>query len=94
MLENALGHNGTSWNTITYQDTAYASHMTPTPSGMQSYRNRGGTMTPHNEAGKHDYAEAVLLPGDPLRAQWIAETFLKDARQVNGIRNCLGFTGT
>ena len=51
-------------------------------------------MTPHNEAGKHDYAEAVLLPGDPLRAQWIAETFLEDARQVNGIRNCLGFTGT
>lgn len=51
-------------------------------------------MTPHNEAKEGDYAEAVLLPGDPLRAKWIAETFLKDARQVNGVRNCLGYTGT
>ena len=49
--------------------------------------------TPHNSAQKGDYAEAVLLPGDPLRAKWIAETFLSDARQVNGVRNCLGFTG-
>lgn len=51
-------------------------------------------MTPHMEAKQGDYAEAVLLPGDPLRAKWIAETFLNDARQVNGVRNCLGFTGT
>lgn len=51
-------------------------------------------MTPHNEAKPGDYAEAVLLPGDPLRAKWIAETFLADARQVNGVRNCLGFTGS
>jgi purine-nucleoside phosphorylase len=51
-------------------------------------------MTPHNEAKPGDYAEAVLLPGDPLRAKWIAETFFADARQVNGVRNCLGFTGT
>lgn len=50
-------------------------------------------MTPHNLARPGDYAEAVLLPGDPLRAKWIAETFLADARQVNGVRNCLGFTG-
>lgn len=50
-------------------------------------------MTPHNQAKPADYAEAVLLPGDPLRAKWIAETFLADARQVNGVRNCLGFTG-
>ena len=50
--------------------------------------------TPHNSAQKGDYAEAVLLPGDPLRSKWIAETFLKDARQVNAVRNCLGFTGT
>ena len=50
--------------------------------------------TPHNEARPGDYAEAVLLPGDPLRAKWIAETFLDNARQVNGVRNCLGFTGT
>ena len=51
-------------------------------------------MTPHNEAKPGDYAQAVLLPGDPLRAKWIAENFLADARQVNGVRNCLGFTGT
>jgi purine-nucleoside phosphorylase len=51
-------------------------------------------MTPHNEAKPGDYAEAVLLPGDPLRAKWIAETFFENPRQVNGVRNCLGFTGT
>jgi len=51
-------------------------------------------MTPHLEAKLGDYAQTVLLPGDPLRAKWIAETFLDDARQVNGIRNCLGFTGS
>jgi purine-nucleoside phosphorylase len=50
-------------------------------------------MTPHLEAAAGDYAEAVLLPGDPLRAQWIAETFLDDVRCVNRIRGCLGFTG-
>lgn len=50
-------------------------------------------MTPHNEAEKGDYAEVVLLPGDPLRAKWIAENFLEGPRQVNGVRNCLGFTG-
>ena len=51
-------------------------------------------MTPHNHAKPGDYAQAVLLPGDPLRAKWIAETFLADVRQVNSVRNCLGFTGT
>lgn len=51
-------------------------------------------MTPHNEAQPGDYAETVLLPGDPLRAKWIAETFFEDARQVNAVRNALGFTGT
>ena len=51
-------------------------------------------MTPHNEAKKGDYADTVLLPGDPLRAKWIAENFFDDARQVNGVRNCLGYTGT
>jgi len=51
-------------------------------------------MTPHNHAQPGDYAEAVLLPGDPLRAKWIAETFLSDAKLVNSVRNCLGFTGT
>ncbi len=51
-------------------------------------------MTPHNHAKPGDYAEGVLLPGDPLRAKWVAENFLENARQVNGVRNCLGFTGT
>lgn len=51
-------------------------------------------MTPHNNAKPGDYAEAVLLPGDPLRAKWIAQTFLEDAKEVNSVRNCLGFTGT
>lgn len=51
-------------------------------------------MTPHINAAKGDYAETVLLPGDPLRAKWIAETFLSDVRQVNTVRNMLGFTGT
>lgn len=51
-------------------------------------------MTPHNHAKPGDYAESVLLPGDPLRAKWVAENFLENARQVNGVRNCLGFTGT
>ena len=51
-------------------------------------------MTPHIEANKGDYAETVLLPGDPLRAKWIAETFFDNPAQVNGVRNCLGYTGT
>jgi purine-nucleoside phosphorylase len=51
-------------------------------------------MTPHNHAKPGDYAESVLLPGDPLRAKWVAENFLSDARQVNSVRNCLGYTGT
>nr|WP_314256638.1 purine-nucleoside phosphorylase [uncultured Devosia sp.] len=51
-------------------------------------------MTPHNHAKPGDYAEAILLPGDPLRAKWVAETFLTDAKLVNSVRNCLGYTGT
>src|SRR2546421_177338 len=47
----------------------------------------------HLRAEAGDYAEACLLPGDPLRAKYIAETFLEDARQVNSERSLLGFTG-
>jgi len=47
----------------------------------------------HLRAETGDYAEACLLPGDPLRAKYIAETFLEDARQVNSERGMLGFTG-
>ncbi|MDX6532457.1 MAG: purine-nucleoside phosphorylase [Gaiellales bacterium] len=48
----------------------------------------------HLRAEPGDYAPAVLLPGDPLRAKRVAEEFLDDARQVNGERGMLGFTGT
>ena len=51
-------------------------------------------MTPHNSAKAGDYADSVLLPGDPLRARWIAENFFEDAVEVNAVRNCLGYTGT
>ncbi len=49
--------------------------------------------TPHIAAEKGDFAEAILLPGDPLRAQFIAENFLTGARRVTSVRNMLGFTG-
>ncbi len=49
--------------------------------------------TPHNEAKENDFAKTVLMPGDPLRAKFIAEHFLSDVRQVNGIRNMLAYTG-
>jgi DeoD family purine-nucleoside phosphorylase len=48
----------------------------------------------HLRAESGDYADACLLPGDPLRARYIAETFLEDARQVNEERGMLGYTGT
>lgn len=50
--------------------------------------------TPHNAARKGDIAESILLPGDPLRAKVIADTFLEDAVQFNSVRNMFGFTGT
>src|SRR5689334_23729377 len=48
----------------------------------------------HLRAEQGDYADAVLLPGDPLRAKYIADTYLDDAKQVNSERGLLGFTGT
>lgn len=51
-------------------------------------------MTIHIGAEKGDIAETVLIPGDPLRAKWAAETFLQDAVCVNQVRGMLGFTGT
>lgn len=50
-------------------------------------------MTPHNEAKKEEIASTVLMPGDPLRAKYIAENFLEDIKVVNTIRNMLGYTG-
>ena len=50
--------------------------------------------TPHINAEMGDFADVVLMPGDPLRAKHIAETFLEDVREVNNVRGMLGFTGT
>ena len=50
--------------------------------------------TPHNEAKKGDIAKTVLMPGDPLRAKYLAETYLEDVVQFNAVRNMFGYTGT
>ena len=50
--------------------------------------------TPHIEAEKDDIAKVVLMPGDPLRAKFIAETFLENYKLVNSVRNMLAYTGT
>ncbi len=50
--------------------------------------------TPHIEAGPNDFAKTVLMPGDPLRAKFIAENFLDDAKCVTRVRNMFGYTGT
>ena len=52
------------------------------------------TPTPHNEAKLGDFAKTVLMPGDPLRAKFIAENFLEDAKFVNNVRGIHGYTGT
>ncbi|MBQ3603892.1 MAG: purine-nucleoside phosphorylase [Clostridia bacterium] len=49
--------------------------------------------TPHINAVPADFAKTVLMPGDPLRAKYIAETYLENIKQVNSVRNMLGFTG-
>lgn len=51
-------------------------------------------MTPHNSAKKGDIAKVCLMPGDPLRAKWIAETYLTDPVCFNQTRGMLGFTGS
>jgi purine-nucleoside phosphorylase len=51
-------------------------------------------MTPHISAAPGDFAEVVLMPGDPLRAKNIADRFLQDARQVTAVRNVYGYTGS
>ncbi|MBR3606236.1 MAG: purine-nucleoside phosphorylase [Lachnospiraceae bacterium] len=50
--------------------------------------------TPHISAKAGDFAKTVLMPGDPLRAKYIAETYLENPRLVTGVRNVLGYTGT
>ncbi|MBR5502791.1 MAG: purine-nucleoside phosphorylase [Oscillospiraceae bacterium] len=50
--------------------------------------------TPHNTAKLGDFAKTVLMPGDPLRAKYVADNFLEDVREVNRIRGMLAYTGT
>ncbi len=50
--------------------------------------------TPHNTAEKGDFAKTVLMPGDPLRAKFIAETYLENPKLVNNVRGIQGYTGT
>ncbi|MBQ4652233.1 MAG: purine nucleoside phosphorylase DeoD-type, partial [Oscillospiraceae bacterium] len=50
--------------------------------------------TPHISAAAGDFAKTVLMPGDPLRAKFIAETFLENPRLVNNVRGVQGYTGT
>lgn len=57
--------------------------------GLEHYKNG----TPHNAAKSGEIAPFVLMPGDPLRAKHVAETYLEKARQFSGVRNMLGFTG-
>ena len=52
------------------------------------------TPTAHNSAKAGDFAKTVLMPGDPLRAKYIAETYLENLRQVTAVRNMFGYTGT
>lgn len=49
--------------------------------------------TPHNQAEIGEIAQTVLMPGDPLRAKFLAETYLEDVKQFNAVRNMLGYTG-
>ncbi len=50
--------------------------------------------TPHNEGSPEDFAKTVLMPGDPLRAKFVSETYLENPRLVNNIRGIQGWTGT
>ena len=54
----------------------------------------GFMSTPHISAKKGEIADRILLPGDPLRAKWIADNYLADVTQFNAVRNMFGFTGT
>lgn len=56
--------------------------------------SREQIMSIHINAKKGEIAETILLPGDPLRAKYIAETFLEDVTQYNEVRNMFGYTGT
>jgi len=57
-------------------------------------KHSASTPTPQNEAKLGDFAKTVLMPGDPLRSKFIAETFITDAKLVNNVRGIQGYTGT
>lgn len=61
---------------------------------INSIEMRISMSTPHNEAAKGSIAKTVLMPGDPLRARFIAENFLENAVCFNTVRNMFGYTGT
>ena len=63
-------------------------------SGVEIGLRVGSMSTPHISASKGDIAERILLPRDPLRAKWIADTYLQDVKQYNAVRNMFGYTGT
>lgn len=50
--------------------------------------------TPHNEAKLEEIAKTVIMPGDPLRAKYIADNFLENVKLVNSVRGMLTYTGT
>lgn len=54
----------------------------------------GNTLTPHNSAKRGEIAKTVLMPGDPLRAEYIAKTYFENPICFNQVRNMLGYTGT
>jgi purine-nucleoside phosphorylase len=66
----------------------------PDADAAHKRRQRATMATKHMNAAPGDFAETVLMPGDPLRAQYIAETYLEGARRVTDVRNMWGFTGT
>ena len=55
--------------------------------------NISNMATPHNTAKIGDIARTVIMPGDPLRAEYIAETYLDNVRKFNSVRNIYGYTG-
>ncbi|MBP5209472.1 MAG: purine-nucleoside phosphorylase [Clostridia bacterium] len=61
--------------------------------GQKERRPAVHTPTPHNSALRGDFAETVLMPGDPLRSRWIAQNFLQGAKLVNNVRGAEGYTG-
>ena len=65
------------------------------PNGCPKNSQKGGIVmpTPHNEANLGDIAKTVIMPGDPLRAKYIAENFLDDYKLVNSVRGMYAYTG-